>query len=101
MGYGVRQAMQMFMNFCTFMQTQRTKGRLNGLGASMIRPWMHRGFVRVLATSAQEDSRLPRTYHVCPRLDHVLRLPRDSPRVTRYSQRAITLAGGSSLPSPR
>ena len=58
MGYGVRQVMQMFMNFCTFMQTQRTKGRLNGLGASMVRPWMHRGFVRVLG-------------HVCLRLVHV------------------------------
>ena len=62
MGYGVRQVMRMFMNFCTFMQTQRTKGRLNGLGASMIRPWMHRGFVRVLG-------------HVCPRFTSAQDLP--------------------------
>jgi len=52
----------MFLNYCKFMQTQRVKGRLEGLGAAMIRPLMDRGFLRMLTTRDKQGRRVMLTF---------------------------------------
>jgi len=58
-------ALTMLLNYCRFMQQQREKGRLDGLGAEMLRPYMNNvptassigGFVRVMSASRDRAGR--------------------------------------------
>lgn len=56
------EALRMLLNYSRFMQAQREKGRLDGLGAEMLRPWMQRGFIRMLTTRDRAGRRLMLTF---------------------------------------
>ena len=66
-------ALTMLLNYCRFMQRQREAGRLQGLGAEMLRPHIARGFVRVLSSRDKAGRRIVLSFphdldaKVCPR----------------------------------